>query len=127
MGPALTLAVIEKDVRHVASEYIKHTSTRGYASEFGVDVPSGQSYYVNKLDNQQPHCFPTQGPQTLSMKYEEFEAALSIKSKNQEWASANEEQRVAILGYVQKHASVLTKLTGIGVKINAKLWAKIDK
>jgi hypothetical protein len=79
MGPELDANAIATDITAVAEAYTKHVSARGYGGEFGVDCPSGVHYHVNRLDNQQPHCFPNRGKHTVSMTAAEYNAAVALK------------------------------------------------
>jgi hypothetical protein len=79
MGPEVSSEMIRQDIETVATEYSRHVSSRGYSGEFGVDCPSGVHYHVNRLDNQQPHCFPNRGTATVGLAANEFTAAVRLK------------------------------------------------
>jgi hypothetical protein len=79
MSPQLTEDNIKNDMQEVAQEYKKYVSKNGESGEFGVDVPSGQHYHVNRLNRQQPHCFPNRGSKTVALNRPEYLAAAHLK------------------------------------------------
>jgi hypothetical protein len=123
MGPDLQLDAIQADVRDVAAKYIAHVSKRGYAGEFGADTPSGVHYHVNRLENQQPHCFPNRGAQTLVLSPAEYTAAVSLNLYSK--AITHNRRSPVGLDQVRNHVraadGILGKLKGIGVGFSETL------
>ncbi|MEM7489113.1 MAG: hypothetical protein AAF390_08305 [Pseudomonadota bacterium] len=79
MSPKLGAAEIARDIEAVAQQYKAHVAQKGAAGEFAATTPSGQVYWVNHLDRQQPHTFPARGPHTVSFTGPEYTAAVRVK------------------------------------------------
>jgi hypothetical protein len=127
MGPEIDLAAIRADVHEVARQYVVHVSNRGYGGEFGVDAPSGVHYHVNRLDNQQPHCFPNRGTSTLSLTRLEFTAAVSLKRFSQAY-ERNHDPPVS-LAIVRRDLraadGIIEKLKLLGVGFSERLLKQV--
>lgn len=127
MGPRVTRGTIDEDLQAVARQYIAHVTKRGYSGEFGVDTPSGVHYHVNRLDNQQPHCFPNRGADTVSLTAREYTAAvsLSLYSKavtNNRLPPVSTQQ---VRTHVQAADGIVSKLQTIGVGFSQELVKEI--
>ena len=111
----------------MATKYVAHVSKRGYGGEFGVDAPSGVHYHVNRLDNQQPHCFPNRGASTLSLTNPEFTAAVSLNRFSA--AFERNHQPPVSLAIVRRDVraadGIIEKLKAIGVGFSERLLKQV--
>lgn len=131
MGPDISLEVITNDIRSVAQQYQAHVAKRGYSGEFPATPPSGIRYFVNRLDNQQPHCFPTRGSKTAQLTSAEYRAAVTLKL----YASAVQRNKRPPVGHGLTEArarvnevgmGIFDKLTTIGVGFDAGLKKNLE-